>query len=225
MSKSPIIISQVDSTVALDYLVKHLADSRLVQRLGRRTLTSECESMSIATSSPFPPEAKFDFGFGGEASPSRIWLIQEAVSYLQTTPNGVVLFEDLNSLPTDPYLTKRDHPPFWHYEGRLFWPVIAREANSRAVEQAMNWAAAMREVACFAKIRHDRSPVVETQVLSQDEFGFIASSLISIVTDVFDGEGYMKWNRRQWQVYTGPADCEGTYFGDSGNFDGRQARE
>jgi hypothetical protein len=201
MNKPSIIISRADSSIALGYLAGHLADSRIVQYLGRDTLTSECETISIVTSSPHPGGARLDSGFGGQAAPCTAWLIQEAISYLQRTSDGVVLFEDLNSLPTDPYLTKRDHPFFWHYGDRLFWPVTALAADSRAVEQAKNWAGAMREVACFSKVPHNLNSVFETRSLTQDEFGFIASSLRAVVTDVFDGEGYIEWNRRQFKRF------------------------
>ena len=206
MNKSSMIISTVDPTIALDYLVEHLADSRFVQYLGRDTLTSECEDISIVTSSPHPRDARFNSGFGGLAEPCRLWLIQEAISYLQTTSESVALFEDLNSSPSDLYLTKRDHPPFWHHEGRLFWPVLPLKANPRAVEQAKNWAAAMREAVCFSKLPHNMGPAWETRSLTAGEFAFIASSLKCIVTDVFDGEGYMVWNRRQLEVQ--PVGCE-----------------
>ncbi len=195
MNKSSIIISEADPAIALDYLVEHVADSRLVQYLGRDAFVSECENISIVTSSPYPREAKLGSSVGGLAEPCRLWLIQEAVAYLQRTSDGVVLVEDLNSLPSDPYLAKRDHPPFWHYEGRLFWPILPPEANCHAVEQMMGWATAMREVVCFSRVPYMLNLALETRSLAQDEFVFIASSLKSIVTDVFDGEGYLEWVR------------------------------
>ena len=196
MIKSPAINSEADTGTALGYLLEHVADSRLVQYLGRDALTSECKKISVVASLPCPCDAKYGSSIGGIAEPSRLWLIQEAVVYLQGTSDGVVLVEDLNSLPSDSYLANCDHPPFWCYEGRIFWPILPPEATCHAIEQIMGWATGMREVVCFSKVPYKLNLAPETRSLAQDEFVFIASSLKSIVTDVFDGEGYMNWNRR-----------------------------
>ena len=196
MIRTPAINSAADTGTAIAYLLEHAADSRLVQYLGQDALISECESISVVASLPCPREAKYGSPIGGKAEPGRLWLIQEAAAYLQETSNGVVLIEDLNSLPSDPYLTKRDHPPFWCYDDRIFWPILPPEATCHAIEQMMGWATAMREFVCFSRVPYKLNLASETRSLTQDEFIFIASSLKTIVTDVFDGEGYMKWYRR-----------------------------
>lgn len=196
MIRTPAVNSPTDKGAALGYLLEHVADSRFVQYLGRDTLVSECESMSVVASLHCPRDAKYGSAIGGIAEPSRLWLIQEAVSYLQGTSDGVVLVEDLNSLPNDPCLANRDHPLFWCYEKRIFWPILPPEATCHAIEQMMGWAAGMREVVCFSRVPYELNSAAETRPLTQDEFIFIASSMKTIVTDVFDGEGYMKWSRR-----------------------------
>ena len=54
----------------------------------------------------------------------------------------------------------------------------------------------MREVVCFSKVPYQHNLALETRFLTQEEFVTIASSIKSLVTDVFDGEGCMIWNRR-----------------------------
>ncbi len=196
MNKSSVTISKPDPMFAIDYLVDHFADSRIVQYLGRGALTSECESISMVTALPPRPGADWKTHGGGNAGSPRDWLIQEALSYMQRTPDGIVVFEDLNSSPSDPYLNTYKHPPFWHHEGRLFGPVLPVEVNRHTVEEAQNWGAAMREVACFSQVPRDLKSVFETRSLSDDELEFIVSSIKYILADVFFGEGYIEWRRR-----------------------------
>ena len=196
MIKTPAIISEVDTSAALGYLLKHVSDSRFVEYLARDALISECENISVVASLPCPRDAKYDAPIGGPVGSSGLWLREAAVAYLRGTPDGVVLGEDLVSLPSDPGLAKRDHPPFWCYEDRLFWPVLPSEATCDAIAQMMSWAASMREVVCFSKVPYKHNLALETRFLTQEEFVTIASSIKSLVTDVFDGEGYMIWNRR-----------------------------
>ena len=196
MIRPPAIISEADTGTAIGYLLEHVGDSRFVESLGRDALISECENISVVASLPCPRDAKYGATIGGLAKPSRLWLVQEAVRYLQGASDGVVLVEDLNSLPSDPYLTNRDHPPFWCYGDRIFWPILPPEATCHAVVKMMDWATAMREVVCFSKVPHKLNLAAEMRSLTQGEFAALASSLNSIVTNVFDGEGYMKWDRR-----------------------------
>ena len=55
MNKSSVTISKPDPMFAIDYLVDHFADSRVVEYLGRGALTSECESISMVTALPRDP--------------------------------------------------------------------------------------------------------------------------------------------------------------------------
>jgi hypothetical protein len=122
-------------------------------------------------------------------------LIQKAISHLRSAPNAAVLFEDPVSLSSDAGLARRNPPPLWEFGSRIFWPVLSTQADPGSVERARDWVAGFREIVCFVEVPRGLALRLESRVLSQEEFGFIASSLRSLVTDVFDGEGYMEWLR------------------------------
>ncbi len=192
-----------DKTTVLAYLIKHLQDSRLVEYLGSNVLNSEFDYIATVTASEPPHEQRFASSFGGKVEPCKTWLIQEVISYLQNVPNAAVLFEDPVSLPSDTVLASREHPPFWHHKDRVFWPVLPFQANHYNVEQAMSWAAGMREIAFFCLVPENLLRSLELRLLSDEDITSIASTITRIVTDVFDGEGYIVWNRRGRQIRGG----------------------
>jgi hypothetical protein len=191
-----IIITTPDLTAALEYLWQHLNDNPLITLLGSEFLVHQCRSVTTVTT--MEPRSRVDFSkaIGGTMEPCYKWFDQRALSFLEKTADGVVLFGDFVSSPIDPVLETRKHPPFWQYENRLFWPVVSMEASQTHVREAQAWAAAMREMACFCRAPdHLRSNFV-TRNLTVEEFRTMAFSVTSIVTDVFDGEGYMEWRRQ-----------------------------
>jgi hypothetical protein len=190
-----VIFSKPEIAAALAYLVEHIDDSRIVEYLGADFLTSECDVISIITALSPPPQRAFDSGIGGGAGITD-WLIQDVISYLQSTPDGIVLFEDFNSSPSGLYLNTHKHPPFWHYKGRLFWPVLPDRISYEDVEEPKSWAASRRELIFFTTLPRNLLPGYETHELSIEVFGSMASSVKKIVTDIYDGEGFLEWRRR-----------------------------
>ena len=190
------IITTPDTPTALSYLVKHIDDSRLIEYFGSDILIEKCDSITVITASPVPQHTEYDSSFGGLAKPCGIWLNQKVISYLRSLPNALVLFEDPISLPSDTYVLTQDHPPYWHYKERMFWPVLSTRADYQNVEQSRAWVAGFREIALFTEAPPGLTSVADTCALSPEDFGIIASSLRSIVTDIFDGEGFMEWYRR-----------------------------
>ena len=209
MSQPPIIISNPDSALAVAYLARHLGGSCLMNCFGMDILTSECKSISVATASPPPPGANFHSSIGGASGPCYAWLIQKAISYLQSGPSAVVLFEDLISSPSDEFLANRAHPPFWRYKERIFWPVLAAQANNHNVEESKAWTAGFRTIAYFVEVEPTIAPVLGTRSLSGEELRKVAASLRGVVVDAFDGEGYIDWQREMREGCSGPANCEG----------------
>ena len=179
---------------AIAYLEEHIGDSRILEQLGTGPPLAEMGTLRIVTASPFPPLADLRAQFGGKTGPCEKWLVQKAVDYLSCSLDHLVLFEDPVSAPTDSFALERNHPPFWTYEGRVYWPVLTDDVES--IERSKSWVAGFRDIVFFARLPFDRSSASCDRQLSEQEFGAIASSVTWIVTDVFRGQGYLEWQRR-----------------------------
>jgi hypothetical protein len=193
MMEPAVVFSTVERDKALAYLVDCLKGSPLVERLG--VVFPECGDVTLVTATEPPPGQDFFSGWG--SSSCGQWLIEEIVRYQQDTPDSLVLFEDIVSRPSDSYLKNHQHPPFWCYGERVFWPVLPGEANRHSAQQAMAWSAGMRTIAIFSRLPAGFPLPTGTLVLSGEAVEQIASSLSRLVTDVFDGEGFVDWRRRQ----------------------------
>jgi hypothetical protein len=195
VTQSSLAISRVEVVVAASYILEHIGDSQLIQTLGFGLLTSQCRAAHIVAARGPVPGSKWDSGIGGDAGPVREWLIQESISYLARDAERAVLFVDLVSSPSDPKPAHRDRPPFWHHRGEVFWPVVAASSRHCDVARAMAWNAGFRQMAWFSRIPLPLVPIAETVALSESEFSLMVSSVERIITDVFDGEGYLDWMR------------------------------
>jgi hypothetical protein len=188
----PVVITSPNRERALAYLVECLSGSPLVRRLG--AVFPECGDVTLITASEPPAGQDFFSGWGGASCSD--WLIEEVIRYLKRTPNGLVLFEDPVSSPSDPYLATHEHPPYWCYGDRVYWPVLAAGANYHTAEQAMAWSAGMRVIVAFSRLPREIPLSSGPLVFSDQALQEVASSLTRLVTDVFDWEGYMVWQRR-----------------------------
>jgi hypothetical protein len=164
---------------------------------GSEILTSECNGVYIITASPVPVNSRFESSFGGKIEPLGRWLTEKAVSYLRSDKNSVVLFEDPISSSSDPYLRTREHPSFWEFDGRIFWPVLSADANAADVERIKSWAAGFRDIVFFSKAPPSLISDSGTRLLSREQFSSLAAAFDCIITDIFHGEGYIEWGRRQ----------------------------
>jgi hypothetical protein len=196
MNQLTVVISSPEKEKALEYLALNLQGSLLLEALGPSVLKTECNRIFLVTASDPPPTQDWASGWGAKATLGEDWLIAEVLQYLQSNANGVVLFEDLVSLPGDPGLGSDKCPPLWVFEKRIFWPVLADGADYATVEKALAWSAAFRKIIGFATLPSRSSPTLETKVLSESVFRPLASSITRLVTDIFDGEGFMVWERR-----------------------------
>jgi len=197
MSKIPVILSTPDTNEALRYLTRHISDSRLIERIGTDVLATECDHISVVSSLQPLPGVGFDSSIDGKSGPVKLWLAERVMSYLCHGPTALVLFEDPISSPNDEFLNRQKHPPFWHHNGRIFWPVTTRVADYDYVERAMASVAGFRQIALFVESPFVADATLETRSLSPEEFEFIALSLRRIITDVYDQEGYLEWCRRE----------------------------
>jgi hypothetical protein len=185
------VVSSPSREKALAYIVESLQSSLLAQQLG--TVFPEKGALALVTASD--PPAGVDYFTDWSKSSCTDWLINEIANYVKFYPNSIVLFEDIVAAPSDPYLSAHDHPPFWCYQGRVFWPVTPSGNTEHTVEQAIAWCAGFRTIAGFSSLPNGVSLPFRTHLLSQTDFQHIASSITRLVTDVFDGGGYMVWER------------------------------
>lgn len=187
------VVSSPGREKALPYISDGLKGSLLAQQLG--TVFPEQGNLTLVTASV--PPAGVDYFTDWSKSSCTDWLIGEIADYLKLRPNSIVLFEDIVSSRTDPYLLTHEHPPYWCYQERVFWPVTSKGITQHTVEQVMAWSAGTRIIAGFSTLSTDCSLPLGTDVLSRIEFQHIAASLTRLVTDVFDGGGYMIWERQR----------------------------
>jgi hypothetical protein len=73
--------------------------------------------------------------------------------------------------------------------------VTASGADDQNVEETMAWAAPIRVIA-LTRIPPELTEDLGTIDLSDQQFRQIASSIERLVIDVFDGEGFMVWERK-----------------------------
>lgn len=189
MIRSRFVVSSPDREKALTYLLDCLKGSLLMQQLG--TVFPEQGNLTLVSSST--PPVGVDYFTDWSKISCRDWLVDTISDYIKLGPNSIVLFEDLVSSPSDPYLSRNQHPPYWCFQGRIFWPITAESIIQHSVAQVMAWSAGMRTIAGFLTLPDNCSLAIETHLLSPVEFQQIASSVTQMATDVFDGGGYLVW--------------------------------
>lgn len=193
MIEPQFVVSSPAREKALPYISDCLKGSLLTQQLG--TAFPEQGNLTLVTASV--PPAGVDYFTDWSKSSSTDWLISEIADYLKLQPKSIVLFEDIVSLPSDTYLSTHECPPYWRYQERVFWPVTLTGNTQHAIAQAMAWSAGFRTIAGFSTFPNDRPLPVGAYWLSPVEFQNIASSITRLVTDVFDGGGYLVWHRAE----------------------------
>ena len=124
------------------------------------------------------------------------WLIKEVLVYLTQPSNPIVLFEEFASSPAGEIeFTYRAGPPYVVYEKRVFWPLTSTEASHHSVEQAMSWSVTFRKLAIFSVLQKETTRPQDLRMLSTQMLHDVGLSITRLVTDVYDGGGFMVWNR------------------------------
>jgi hypothetical protein len=72
-------------------------------------------------------------------------------------------------------------------------------ATEESVELAMAWSAALRVIVAFTQSPTDLPSRMSSKAieLSCGQIAQMSSALTRLAVDVFDGEGFMVWQRRQ----------------------------
>lgn len=200
-----LIVSKPDAATALAHLSQYLSDSAVIEFLGSGVLKSECGSISTIMAFQPPPNARYDQDIREtkeQAAARYSWITEKIVSHLQGSPTAIVLFEDPLSDPAQASSCGPGFPPqkmpFWDYNGRIFWPVLAKQPDQigKEIDDAESWVMGFRKIIHFAEAPSSLTPVKEKRSLSPEEFGSIVSSLKSIVIAIYDWSGWMEWQRR-----------------------------
>lgn len=187
------IVSSPSRDKALPFISDRLGGlSLLAQHLG--STFPEQGDLTLVTASV--PPAGADYFTGWRTSSCSDWLYRDIAHYLTLRPNSIVLFEDFCSSPTDPDMITHEQPPYWCYQERVFWPVTSKGIALHTVEQVMAWSAGFIIIAGFSTFPTEYSLPLGNHVLSNMEFQHVTSSLTRLVTNVYDGGGYMAWERR-----------------------------
>ncbi len=197
MTDNPQVTVLSEARPALHYLTDCMRASLLITKLGISRLLSECNRIEVVTASVPPAGQLFDSGWGGRSGPCDDWVVHTIVEFLRTNHDGLVLFDDVVTSPTDQFLDKRPHPPYWYHDERVFWPVTNKAANFNDVEQVMAWGVSRHAIINFCIPPAGIQILNTTMKLSPDILNAIAASTTSLITSVYDGEGYMVWHREQ----------------------------
>lgn len=182
-------------TDALQYLTAHLQGSVHVDQLGIDVLMNQCESIAVVCSPGLPPQQSFEMGWGGKRSDAVNWLISTVGDYLINSPHHVVLVEDAVASPKD-YILKNAGVPFWSFQERVLWPITPSMADHQTIQRVFAWAAGGREVIGFGTYPTGNPDSIKDTELTESMVTQLAESLTALVTDIYDGEGYMIWKTR-----------------------------
>lgn len=179
------------------HIVDRFKESLLLQQLG--TTFPNQGDLTLVTTSTIPKNLDY---FSDYSMPSCTpWLVNEVANYCKQSPNAVVICEDMVSLPSDPYILTHEHPPFWQYREKLFWPVGSMSVRQFPVEEVIAWSNAPI-VAGFVFLQVDGLLPLNTRLLSLTEFEILCLSMTKLVTQVFDGGGWLVWEKTVGQKPT-----------------------
>lgn len=190
-----IMVTAVDSAAAFAYLKESMETSPMARAVGIERLQGANSLLRLVTFGSPPAGSCLSSEWGGRSGPCEEWLVDEATGYTEASMDAIVLFEDMTSSPSDPYLVERKHPDFWIYGGKLFWPASARFGGGEHIEAALSWSASRRITAWFTTVLAELLPPHGFPRLSEESFSFLASHVSRLVTTVFDGEGFIVWER------------------------------
>ena len=183
-----------ERTHALAYLEHWLDVSPLVTELGISRLSVECGHLGLVCGSQVPRSIDYSSGWGGDRTALEKWLTAEILTYLDGSPNRLVLLEDIASVP-GALVAETNRPPFLSFEDRVYWPIGRLDAKTGSYDEARAWCAAFREIIHFTEYPRQMGHPLQTTELDENAFHSLAAATTRIVTDVCDGECYLDWKR------------------------------
>jgi hypothetical protein len=194
--KYPIEVGE-ESSEALSYLAAHLKGTILLEYLDPAMLGVECGLLEIVCSPRAPHGQDLRFGFGGRRCDATTWLADEIAAYLRANTLAICMVEDPCARRSDTKLFAQAAGVARFYRDRVLWMIGHDMADSGVVQNALRWYLSGRpEIVAFAKGLTPLSQSAGHSAISRPELRRIARSIVRVVTDIFDEEGYLVWNRR-----------------------------
>lgn len=203
--------------IADEYFQKYLEDGGSLSRLLAQTLPLESGSISALLpvgfdqSSlrsldeggviPVPDEVKAKESIrlesGGVLVPkltTREDLGTIVRKFLQENDNGIVVFEDQNSEPTDPWL-KNSGTRIFSYGREVFHCLVPKDCDIperivRTIAAAGGW----RFVGTLV-LKDEISSKLQTtgEITTREDLERIAASISAVIVEAFDGESFLIW--------------------------------
>lgn len=190
-------IIDVDAGRAIGYLLAHVKGSVLAELLGQSIIKDECETVAVVVPESRPVPSEYNQGIGGGANAVHEWLAACIFQYVHSDERCYVLLEDSVSIRGDHALAGNRPSPILYFENGIIWPVGHSVQSVEQVDTILKWACGYRDVVMFteasAAIRNYREDVS----LTKDDLNAIVSNTNRLITDAFDGDGYVMWKRRR----------------------------
>ena len=200
------IEAEAERARTLAFMAKRVDWKVLFGCLGRRAFEDECLEIKIVCSPGLPPGQEYRFGWLGHRSDAEEWLFAEICRHLEARAGNLVVIEDPCGHPSDPGLTSGAVSPPWFYRERVLWPITVEYANVASLGKIFAWGDTWcaRTNRVFPPLGCGASASTD-HVVSDELLRDIGSSMTRLVTDVFDGEGYLVWERKIEGEKTGQA--------------------
>jgi hypothetical protein len=190
------INTQTELATSLAYFADHLNGSLLFDHLGTGVLQNECLDMQIVCAPGKPPHQDYRYGWGASLSIATDWVIAEIARFLHADKVNTCIIEDPCGEPSDPGLTSGAAGPVWFYQNHVLWPITRSMAKPPVIRKSLEWGLAGKpHIIGFFQSPGYAQEVSSGPIISNELLIEITDSMRRLVTDVFDGEGYLVWNR------------------------------
>lgn len=176
---------------AAEYLRSWLDISPLASDIGlHRILDTDV----ILHCNSIPPEDyDYELAYSRDDSLCSDWLRTEIANHLNANCDSLVMLEDTVSAPSDPFLLRNEHPIYWSFKDRMFWPVLGSGMQLEQIESIESWMSSFRQIVFFSRLPSSLKLPDASGEISGEALSSIGKLTTRIMTDVFRGNGYLEW--------------------------------
>lgn len=175
--------------VGEQYLLESFEGSPIIERMSN--IFPKEGNLLIASHSMPPPS--LDLLSDWETHPCGDWIVKRIQSFCSRTKNGVVLSEDIEPISVDKNVDRPDGGEPAN-QRRLYWPITAIDCLAEDIEQVLSLRSTFRLRLFFAILDIKCHEVDVGSVVNTDNIGAIADSVTEVITDVYQGAGYIVWS-------------------------------
>ena len=127
---------------------------------------------------------------------ARDWLASEILGHLTARAINICIVEDICSSPSDPGLDTGAAGPAWFYKNRVLWPITQDMARPETIDKALGWGVVgWPEIIAFCTAPPLIPDLGTGSELPEASLQHLAESTIRLVTDIFDGEAFLVWDK------------------------------